>query len=93
MRASGSGRARQRGRYDAYVTLDLLDRMLYLSVAITANALADIAGTELTFLGWRTLVILGDSSQPMRLKDLAQRLRICCRRRASSSAGWSGEAT
>lgn len=58
------------------MTLDSLDRMAYATVAITSTALADVVGTELTFLGWRTLVILGEATGPIRLTDLAERLRI-----------------
>lgn len=58
------------------MTLDSLDRTAFAAVAITASALSDVAGTEVTFLGWRTLVILGDAPGPMRLTDLAERLRL-----------------
>jgi DNA-binding MarR family transcriptional regulator len=62
--------------YDRGVALDTLDRAAYAVVAVTSNALADVVGTELTFLGWRTLVVLADSTGPMRLTDLAARLRL-----------------
>ncbi len=58
------------------MALDALDRTAYAAVAITSNALADVVGTELTFLGWRTLVILGESTGPLRLTDLAEHLRL-----------------
>lgn len=58
------------------MTLDALERSAFAAVAITANALADVAGTELTFLGWRTLVVLGEAPEPLRLSDLAERLRL-----------------
>ncbi len=56
--------------------LDSLDASAYAAVAITSNAIADVAGTELTFLGWRALVILGKAPDPMRLTDLAVCLRL-----------------
>ncbi len=62
--------------YHTSMSLDALDRTAYAAVAITSSALADVVGTELTFLGWRTLVILGESTGPVRLSDLAERLRL-----------------
>jgi DNA-binding MarR family transcriptional regulator len=62
--------------YHRGVALDTLDRAAYAVVAVTGNALADVVGTELTLLGWRTLVVLADSTGPMRLTDLAARLRV-----------------
>jgi DNA-binding MarR family transcriptional regulator len=54
--------------------LDQLERIAVASVAITARALVETAGSELTFLGWRTLVVVGSSTEQPRLSDLADRL-------------------
>jgi DNA-binding MarR family transcriptional regulator len=62
--------------YDAEVLLDALDRIAYSSVAITAASLQQVAGTELTFLGWRVLVILGDDGGRIRVGDLGTRLGL-----------------
>lgn len=56
--------------------LDALERTAFATVAITAAALADVAGGELTFLGWRALVVLGETDAPLRLGELAGRLRL-----------------
>ncbi len=58
------------------MTLDSLDRTAYAAVAITTNAISDAVGSELTFLAWRTLVVLGNAPGPMRLSDLALGLRV-----------------
>ncbi len=56
--------------------LDSLERIAFSAVAITTIALQEVAGAELTFLGWRVLVILGDGSTPIRMGDLAVRLAL-----------------
>jgi DNA-binding MarR family transcriptional regulator len=58
------------------VTLDALEQVAYASVAVTADALADVAGPEVTFLGWRSLVVLGRAPAGMRVTDLGTRLRL-----------------
>jgi DNA-binding MarR family transcriptional regulator len=54
--------------------IDQLEQIAVASVAITARALVETAGSELTFLGWRTLVVVGSSAEQPRLSDLADRL-------------------
>jgi DNA-binding MarR family transcriptional regulator len=56
--------------------IDLLESLAFASVAMTARAIAETAGSELTFLGWRTLVIVGASEDALRLSDLAERLGV-----------------
>lgn len=64
-----------RGRYHAGVLIDELERIAYGTVAVTTRALAETAGpTELTFLGWRVLILLGAADEPMRLRQVAERL-------------------
>lgn len=53
-----------------------LDRMMVASVALTAAVLAEQGTTELTFLGWRVLLLLGDHPAGIRLSELADELRI-----------------
>jgi DNA-binding MarR family transcriptional regulator len=56
--------------------IDLVERIVVASVALTARALAETAGSELTFLGWRTLVIVGSSDGAIRLSELADGLSL-----------------
>lgn len=58
------------------MTLDALEQVAFASVALTADALADVAGPEVTFLGWRALVVLGAGPGGVRLTDLATRLHL-----------------
>lgn len=55
---------------------DSLDRIAYSIVAITARALQEVAGPELTFLGWRVLVVVGEAGAPIRLGAVAARLGL-----------------
>ncbi len=55
--------------------LDELERLTLATVAVTTRALSETAGpTELTFLGWRVLVLLGLDEGSLRLRDIAERL-------------------
>jgi DNA-binding MarR family transcriptional regulator len=56
--------------------IDELEKIAVAAVAMTARALAETAGSELTFLGWRTLVVVGAAGEPIRLSDLAERLGV-----------------
>jgi DNA-binding MarR family transcriptional regulator len=56
--------------------IELLEKIAVASVAMTARALAETAGSELTFLGWRTLVVVGGAGEPIRLSELAVRLGV-----------------
>jgi DNA-binding MarR family transcriptional regulator len=56
--------------------IEYLEKIAIASVAMTARALAETAGSELTFLGWRTLVVVGGAGAPIRLSDLAGRLGV-----------------
>ena len=56
--------------------IDLIEMIAVSSVAMTAQALAETAGSELTFLGWRTLVVVGAADEPIRLSELADRLAV-----------------
>lgn len=58
------------------MALDSLERITFAAVAVTSDALLDAAGHELTFLAWRTLVVLGSVDRPLRMSDLAERLGI-----------------
>ncbi len=52
-----------------------IERFALAAVAMTTRALSEVAGpSEITFLGWRTLVILGDEDEPLRLREIAERL-------------------
>jgi DNA-binding MarR family transcriptional regulator len=64
------------------MAIDALDRIAFSTVAITTTAIEEVAGTDLTFLGWRVLVVLGETSSPMRVGDLGLRLNLS---RASAS--------
>ncbi len=55
--------------------LDELERLTLGTVAVTTRALSETGGpTELTFLGWRVLVLLGLGDDSFRLRDVAERL-------------------
>jgi DNA-binding MarR family transcriptional regulator len=54
--------------------LDQLERIAVASVAVTARALVEAAGPELTFLGWRTLMVVGPEAESPRLSELADML-------------------
>lgn len=56
--------------------LDAIERLTFASVALTALVLDQAAGADLTMLGWRVLVIVGQSQNGLRLGELADRLRI-----------------
>ena len=56
------------------MTLDDLERIAFGTVALTSVALAEAAGSELTFLAWRTLVVLGSAAEPLRATELGERL-------------------
>jgi DNA-binding MarR family transcriptional regulator len=58
------------------MALDALERIAFATVAVTSAAIGDTAGHELTFLAWRTLVVLGSAGRPLRMSDLAERLGI-----------------
>jgi DNA-binding MarR family transcriptional regulator len=58
------------------VALDALERIAFSTVAMTAAAVGDAAGHELTFLAWRALVVLGGSDAPLRMSELAERLGL-----------------
>ncbi len=55
---------------------DSLERLTFASVALTTHVLEEVAGSELTLLGWRVLVVVGEASDGIRLSELAERLRI-----------------
>ncbi len=55
---------------------DLLEQIAVASVVVTARALVETAGHELTFLGWRTLVVVGSGSDQIRLSEVAERLGL-----------------
>ena len=58
------------------MALDALERIAFAMVAVTSAAIGDTAGHELTFLAWRTLVVLGSAERPLRMSDLAEQLGI-----------------
>ncbi len=58
------------------MSLESLDRIAFAAVAITAHALHEVAGVELTFLGWRVVVVLGEGDAPLRVGDVAGRLGL-----------------
>lgn len=49
---------------------------MVVSVALTAAVLETQGSVELTFLGWRVLVVVADDAVGVRLSELADRLRI-----------------
>jgi DNA-binding MarR family transcriptional regulator len=54
--------------------LPSLEAIVMGSVAITARALAD-AGSELTIVQWRVLVVLHASDEPMTIGELARQMQ------------------
>ncbi len=55
-------------------SLGPLERIAFATVALTATALGDAAGHGVTFLAWRTLVVLGSGGEPLRATELGERL-------------------
>jgi DNA-binding MarR family transcriptional regulator len=51
--------------------IESLEKIATACVAVTARALVETAGPELTFLGWRTLVVVDSGNQQMRMSELA----------------------
>ena len=58
------------------MALDDLEQVAFASVAVTATALHETAGGEVTFLGWRALVVLGAAGHPLRTSELGGRLAL-----------------
>ncbi len=56
--------------------VDALERLMIVSVGLTTLVLDEVAGPDLTLLGWRATVLLGESPSGIRLGELAERLRI-----------------
>lgn len=56
--------------------IDSLERLTLASVALTTIVLDEVAGPDLTLLGWRAVVVVGESTGGTRLSELAARLRI-----------------
>lgn len=57
------------------LVLDQLDRLAAEMVAATNSALAEIGTGELSFPQWRMLIILGGASSPLRLHEIAWRMK------------------
>jgi DNA-binding MarR family transcriptional regulator len=53
--------------------LDLLDRLVVGSVAVTARAITE-TGVELTFAQWRALLVIGEDSGGLTIHEIAARL-------------------
>ncbi len=56
--------------------LDALERIAFAAVAVTTAALDEGPQRDLTFLGWRALVVLGEAGHPVRISDLGIRLGL-----------------
>jgi DNA-binding MarR family transcriptional regulator len=53
--------------------LDLLDRLVVGSVAVTARAITE-TGVDLTFAQWRALLVVGEDADGMTVHEIAARL-------------------
>ena len=58
----------------AAAVLDRLDRLAVELVAATNSAIGEVGAGELSFLQWRTLVVLGGADGPLRLHEIAERV-------------------
>lgn len=52
-------------------TLDQLDRLAVALVAATNTAIGQVGAGELSFPQWRLLMVLGESADPLRLRQVA----------------------
>jgi DNA-binding MarR family transcriptional regulator len=55
------------------LVLDQLEQLAVELVAVTNAAIFDAGAGDLSFLQWRTLMVLGSSDEPLRVNELADR--------------------
>ena len=55
------------------LVLDQLEQLAVELVAVTNAAIFDVGAGDLSFLQWRTLMVLGSSDEPLRVNELADR--------------------
>lgn len=55
-------------------TLDATETLAFALVSLTARALAEGGGSQLTFQQWRTLVVLGNAPAAMKISEIARRI-------------------
>ena len=55
------------------LVLDQLEQLAIELVAVTNAAIFDAGAGDLSFLQWRTLMVLGSSDEPLRVNELADR--------------------
>lgn len=53
--------------------LNQLDQLAVELVAVTNAAIFDVGAGDLSFLQWRTLMVLGSSDEPLRVHEIADR--------------------
>ena len=54
--------------------LDSVETLAFALVSLTARALAEGGGHQLTFQQWRMLVVLGNAAAPMKVSEIAKRI-------------------
>lgn len=55
------------------LVLDQLEQLAVELVAVTNAAIFDVGAGDLSFLQWRTLMVLGSSDEPLRVNEIANR--------------------
>lgn len=56
------------------LVLDQLDQLAVELVAVTNAAIFDVGAGELSFSQWRTLMVLGSATEPLRVHEIAGRV-------------------
>ena len=56
------------------LVLDQLDQLAVELVAVTNAAILDVGAGELSFVQWRTLMVLGNADGPLRVHEIADRV-------------------
>lgn len=57
------------------LVLDQLDRLAVQLVAATNAAIVDVGAGDLSFAQWRMLMVLGAAAEPLRIHEIADRIR------------------
>jgi DNA-binding MarR family transcriptional regulator len=56
--------------------VDAIDRIVLAGIALTARALTEASGPDLTFPQWRVIVVLGESEEGATVSEVATRIGV-----------------
>jgi DNA-binding MarR family transcriptional regulator len=56
--------------------VDAIDRIVLAGIALTARALTETSGPDLTFPQWRVIVVLGESEEGATVSEVAGRIGV-----------------